>query len=153
MCMSPSSLGNCSTWCIMICLVIPILSLLLFIQSLYSLSYLSLVLFLLLLVIITLDIIPTTIGTSKRSNYTSQELNLFNFIVPPHVLRPAPVHTCTLTCLGLITSEPKGLTTKSSQGENVFPCNKFISSCIIMCIDFVAMTCNIMYCRTDMYQN
>ena len=32
MCMSPSSLGNCticSTWCIMICLVIPILSLLL----------------------------------------------------------------------------------------------------------------------------
>ena len=39
MCMSPSSLGNCtiySTWCIMICLVIPILSLLLFIQSLYS---------------------------------------------------------------------------------------------------------------------
>ena len=40
-CMSPSSLGNCtiySTWCIMICLVIPILSLLLFIQSLYSLS-------------------------------------------------------------------------------------------------------------------
>ena len=63
MCMSPSSLGNCTiynTWCIMICLVIPILSLLLFIQSLYSLSklhfiYLSLVLFLLLLVI-TLDI-------------------------------------------------------------------------------------------------
>ena len=55
MCMSPSSLGNCSiysTWCIMICLVIPILPLLLFIQSLYSLSklliYLSLVLFLLL---------------------------------------------------------------------------------------------------------
>ena len=41
MCMSPSSLGNCtiySTWCIMICLVIPTLSLLLFIQSLYSLS-------------------------------------------------------------------------------------------------------------------
>ena len=73
MCMSPSSFGNCtiySTWCIMICLVIPILSLLLFIQSLYSLSklliYLSLVLFLLLLVIITLDIIPTTIGTSKQ---------------------------------------------------------------------------------------
>ena len=36
-----TSLGNCtiySTWCIMICLVIPILSLLLFIQSLYSLS-------------------------------------------------------------------------------------------------------------------
>ena len=44
MCMSPSSLGNCtiySTWCIMICLVIPILSLLLFIQSLYSLSKLQ----------------------------------------------------------------------------------------------------------------
>ena len=43
-CMSPSSLGNCtiySTWCIMICLVIPILSLLLFIQSLYSLSKLQ----------------------------------------------------------------------------------------------------------------
>ena len=30
-----------STWCIMICLVIPILSLLLFIQSLYSLSKLQ----------------------------------------------------------------------------------------------------------------
>ena len=52
MCMSPSSLGNCtiySTWCIMICLVIPILSLLLFIQSPYFLSklqiFLSLVLF------------------------------------------------------------------------------------------------------------
>ena len=41
MCMSPSSLGNCticSTWCIMICLVIPTLSLLLFIQSLYFLT-------------------------------------------------------------------------------------------------------------------
>ena len=130
----------------MICLVIPILSLLLFIQSLYSLSklqiffiYLSLVLFLLLLVILTLVIIPTTIGTSKRSNYTSQERNLFNFIVPPHVLQPAPVHACTLT--QLVRTEPKGLTKKSSQGENLFPCNKFISSCIIMCIELCPAIC------------
>ena len=65
-CMSPSSLGNCtlySTWCIMICLVIPSLSLLLFIQSLYSFLnckffhlLVSRPFFLLLLVIITLDI-------------------------------------------------------------------------------------------------
>ena len=52
-----------------------------------------------------------------------------------------------------MTSEPKGLTKKSSQGENLFLCNKFISSCIIMCIDFVAVTCIIMYCRTDMHHS
>ena len=163
MCMSPSSLGNYtiySTWCIMICLVITILSLLLFIQSLYSLSklfiYLSLVLFLLLLVIITLDIIPTTIGTSKHQ---------VNKAIYFPGAKPIQLH-CSTACaststihvhlhswLGLITSEPKGLTKKSSQGENLFPCNKFISSCIIMCIDFVAMTCNILYCWTEMYRN
>ena len=32
--------------------------------------------------------------------------------------------------LGLMTSEPNGLTKKSSQGENLFLCNKFISSSI-----------------------
>ena len=52
------------------------------------------------------------------------------------------IHVHLHSWLGLMTSEP----------ENLFPCNKFISSCIIMCIDFVAMTCNILYCRTDMYQ-
>ena len=59
MCMSPSSLDNCtiySTWCVMICLVILILSLQLFIQIPFlNYIYLSLVLFLLLLVI-ALDI-------------------------------------------------------------------------------------------------
>ena len=67
---SPSSLGNCtiySTWWIMICLVIPILSLLLFIQSFLNCNFFSftclLSFFLLLLVILTSDIIPTTIGT------------------------------------------------------------------------------------------
>ena len=59
-----------STWCIMICLVILILSLLLFIQSLYSFLNCHLLVscpFLLLLVI-TLDIrrTPTIIGTSKH---------------------------------------------------------------------------------------
>ena len=63
------------------------------------------------------------------------------------------IHVHLHSWLGLITSEPKGLTKKFSQGENLFPCNKIIRSCIIMCIDFVAMTCNILYCRTDMYQN
>ena len=80
--------------------------------------------------------------------------------------KPIQVH-CTTACastrtctdvhlhswLGLMTSEPKGLTKKFSQGENLFPSNKFISSCFIVCIDFVAMTCIIMYCRTDMQQN
>ena len=37
----PNDDGDMHTWCIMICLVIPILSLLLFIQSLYSLSKLQ----------------------------------------------------------------------------------------------------------------
>ena len=89
-----------------------------------------------------------------RGNYTSLEQNLF--IVPLHVLRTAPVlmhiHVHLHSWLGLMTSEPKVLTKKYSQGENVFLCNKFISSCIIMCIDFVAVTCIIMYCRTDMHQ-
>ena len=35
------------------------------------------------------------------------------------------------------------------QGRNLFPCNKFISTCNIMCIDFVVMTCIIMHCRTQ----
>ena len=66
-----------------------------------------------------------------------------------HVLQPAPVliHVHLRSWLGLMTSEPKGLTKKSSQGENLFLCNKFISSSI----DFVAMTCIIMYCRSDMH--
>ena len=58
MCMSPSSLGNCtiySTWCIMIC---PILSHLLFIQSLSKLPFIGLSSFFLLL---SLDIAPTII--------------------------------------------------------------------------------------------
>ena len=42
------TLYTCSTWCIMICLVIPILSLLVFIQSLYSLCKLHLLVELLL---------------------------------------------------------------------------------------------------------
>ena len=135
-----SSLGNCtiySTWC---SLVIPILSLLLFIQSLYSLSkllfiYLSLVLFLLLLVILTLDIIPTTIGTSKhqvneaiilslpRSETYSTSL-FHRMCFNQHLY----IHVHLHTWLGLMTSEPKGLTKKSSQGENLLLCNKFISS-------------------------
>ena len=55
------------------------------------------------------------------------------------------MHVHLHSWLGLMTSEPKGLTKKSSQGENLFPCNKFISSCITMCIHFVAMTCIILY--------
>ena len=64
-----------STWCIMICLVILILSLLLLIQSLYSLSKLHLLvscLFLLLLVI-TLDIEHLNIGTSKHQKWRVNE--------------------------------------------------------------------------------
>ena len=143
MCMSSSSLGNCtiySTWCIMICLVIPILSLLLFIQSLYSLSkfiYLSLALFLLLLVILTLDIIPTTIGTSKHQvneaiilslpRSETYSTSLFHRMCSNQHLY---IHVHLHSWLGLMTSEPKGLTKKSSQGENLFLCNKFISSSI-----------------------
>ena len=81
--------------------------------------------------------------------YTSQEQNLFNFTVTLHVLQPAPIliHVHLHSWLGLMTSELKGLTKKSYQGENFFLCNKFISSSI----NFVAMTCIIMYCRIDMH--
>ena len=69
---------------------------------------------------------------SKGLMYNSQEQNLFNFTVPLHVLQPAPVliHVHLHSWLGLMTSEPKGLMKKSSQGENLFLCNKFISSSI-----------------------
>ena len=161
--MSPSSLGNCtiySTWCIMICLVIPILSLLLFIQSLSKLQiffiYLSLVLFLLLLVI-TLDIEHlNTYHYNILLNIRSKGLTnqLYFPGAKPNcstacASTSTSIHVCLHSWLGLMTSHPKGLTKKSSQGENLFPCNKFISSSIIMCNDFVAMTCIIMYCRTD----
>ena len=84
--------------------------------------------------------------------------NLFKFIVPLHVLQPAsvPIHIIYVhlhSWLELITS---GLTKKSSQGENVilFPCNKFISSSIIMCTDCVAMTCIItQYGSTAYYRD
>ena len=46
------------------------------------------------------------------------------------------IHVHLHSWLGLMTSEPKGLTKKSSQGENLFPCNKFISSWIVMCIGY-----------------
>ena len=135
----------------MICLVILILSLLLFIQSLYSLSkLLSLVLFLLLLVItldiehlntyhynILLGLVNIRSKGLMKQYYTSQEQNLFNFTVALHVLQPAPVliHVHLRSWLGLMTSELKGLTKKSSQGENLFLCNKFISSSInVYCI-------------------
>ena len=115
---------------------------------------------LLLVIIITLDIehlntyhillgLVNIRSKGLINNYTSQVQNLFNFIVPLHVLLPEPVpiyvhvHLHTCSWLALMTSELKGLT------RNLFPCNKFISSCI----DFVAMACNIMYCRTDMHQN
>ena len=171
MCMSPSLFGNCtiySTWCTMICLVILILSLLLFIQSLYSLSklqifsiYLSLVLFLLLLVI-TLDIehlntyhynILLGLVNIRSKGLTKQLYFPGAKSIQLHCCTAcASTSTCTDTCtltylFGTDDTEPKGLTKKSSQGENLFLCNKFISSSI----DFVAMTCIIMYCRTDMY--
>ena len=139
MCMSPSSLGNCtiySTWCIMICLVILILSLLLFIQSLYSLSKLHLLVsypFLLLLVI-TLDIehLIIIIILLGLVNIRSILPRSNNFTVPLHVLQPAPVlmHVHLHSWLELMTSEPKGLTKKCYQAENLFLCNKFISSSI-----------------------
>ena len=151
MCMSPSSLGNCtiySTWCIMICLVILILSLLLFIQSPYSLSklfiYLSLVLFLLLLVI-TLDIehlnthhYNTLLGLRSKGLMKQLQFPGAKPIQLHCSTACASTSTCTDTCiliyirswLGLMTSEPKGLTKKSSQGKNLFLCYKFISSSI-----------------------
>ena len=62
-------------------------------------------------------------------------------------LKGAKINGIYSSWLGLMTSELKGLTKKSTQGENfLFLCNKFISSCVIMCIDFVAVTCIIMYC-------
>ena len=70
---------------------------------------------------------------------------MYGYNAEPPIAIPY-IHSTTVLCdvhlhswLGLMTSEPKGLTKKSSQGENLFPCNKFISSCITMCIDFVAI--------------
>ena len=85
---------------------------------------------------------------------TSQEQNLSKFIVPLHVLRPAPaliyvhVHVHSYSLWLVMTSELKGLMKKSSQGENG---RKFVSSSTIMCIDFVVMICIIgMICiRTE----
>ena len=59
---------------------------------------------------------------------------LFNFAVAMHVLQPAPVliHVHLHSWLGLMTSEPKELTKRSYQAENLFLCNKFISSSINM---------------------
>ena len=83
--------------------------------------------------------------------YTSQEQNLFNFTVALHVLQPAPVLILVHlhSWLGLMTSELKGLMKKSSQGETYYATNS--SAPVLMCIDFVAMTCIIMYCRTDVH--
>ena len=144
----------------MICLVILILSLLLFIQSLYSLSKLHLFL---VLLVITLDIEHLN---TYHYNILLGLVNIRSKGLMKQLYFPgatsiqlhcstacASTSTCTDTCtltyrwLGLMTSEPKGLTKKSSQGENLFLCNKFISSSF----DFVAMTCIIMYCRTDMH--
>ena len=132
----------------------PNLSLLHFIQSLSKLQFFSftcLVLFLLLLVI-TLDIehlnsYHYNILLGLRSKGLMKQLQ-FPGAKPIQLhcsTACASTSTCTDTCiytyirswLGLMTSEPKGLTKKYSQGENLFLCNKFISSSI----DFVAITC------------
>ena len=119
-------------------------------QSLYSLSklfiYLSLVLFfLLLLVIITVAIEHNYNILLGLVNIRSKGLmkQLYFPGAKPIQLHCSTACALTSTCtyvhvhlhswLGLMTSEPKGLTKKSSQGENLFPCNKFISSCILMC--------------------
>ena len=149
MCMSPSSLATCtiySTWCIMICLVILILSLLLFIQSLSKLQICSFtcLLFFLLLLVIALDMEYIIIIYYWDRSILPRSIT---FTVPLHVLQPAPVlmHVHLPSCLGLMTSEPKGLTKKSYRAENL---HVFLSSApVLMCIDFVAMTCIIMYCR------
>ena len=137
--------------------------LLLLIQSLYSLSKLQFYLSLLLFLVITLDIehrntyhYNVLLGlVNIRSKGLTKHLYFPGAKVPLHVLRPASVliyiHIHLHSWLGLMTTEPKGLMKNSSQGENLFLCNKFIRSCIIMCIDFVAVTCIIMYCRTDMH--
>ena len=107
----------------MICLVIPILSLLLFIQSLYSLSklliYLSLVFF--CCFYLTLEHLNTyhynillELANIRSKGLTKQlYLPLFKFIVTLHVLRPEPVpiyiYVHIHSWLGLMTLEPKGL--------------------------------------------
>ena len=105
MCMSPSSLDNCaiySTWCIMICPVIPILSLLLLIQSQYSLSKLLHLLLSCPFLVITLDIehLPTIILVNIRSKglmkqfYFPGAKPIQLHCVPLHVLRPEHVPIC-----------------------------------------------------------
>ena len=159
MCTSPSLLGNCtiySTWCIMICLVILILSLLLFMQSLYIfLSKLQIFLHLLiscpflLLLVITLDIEHLNTyhynillgllnirskGLMKQLYFPGAKSIEVIFTVALHVLQPAPVliHVHLRSWLGLMTSELKGLTKKSSQGENLFLCNKFTAPVLML---------------------
>ena len=161
MCMSPSSLGNCtiySTWCIMICLVILILSLLLFIQSLYSLSklqiYLSLVLFLLLLVI-TLDI--EHLNTYHYNillglvNIRSKEL-IKQLYFPG--AKPIQLHcstacastsSCTDTCTLTWLVRTDDIRTERVN-EEILPGRKHFyatnsAAQVLMCIDFAAMTC------------
>ena len=122
--------------------------------------YLSLVLFLLLLVI-TLDIehldtylynILFGLVNIRVNDYTSQKQNLCNFTVALHVLQQAPVliHVHLHSWLGLMTSELKGLTKNPPREKTYFYATNS-SAPVLMCIDFVAMTCIIMYCRIDMH--
>ena len=140
--MSLSSLGNStiySTWCIMIRLVILILFLLHFNPYIPFLNFsFTCILSFLLLLVFTLD----------KEHLNTYHHNILLGLVSKGLMKQLyfpgakPIHCSTVcastsTCtnihlhswLGLMTSEPKLLTKKSSQGENLFPC---ISSCMLI---------------------
>ena len=106
----PMKRVTCTLYSIMVCLVIPILSLLLIIQSLYSLSKLQI-----LLELVNIRV-KETIILPRSKTYSSSlfEQNLFNFIIPLHVLRPVPVpiyvYVRVHSWLGLMASELKNPT-------------------------------------------
>ena len=133
MCMSPSSVGNCtiySTWCIMICLVIAVLSLLLFIQSLSNCNcfltcLLSFLLVLLVIIIRCHRPNPKTlillqrlvIFRSERVNETivvPQEQNLLFYCVYLLLLKCTYMYMYIVMSCSMVRTELKGLMKKSS---------------------------------------
>ena len=171
MCMSPSSLGNCTiystcNWCIMICLVIPILCLLLFIQSLFTclLSFFdcchrpnpNTLILLQRLVVIRNERVNKTIVV----HYASQEQNLLFHcvcsllqaaLIPMYVY--VHVHACTYVLhygyIGEDRTERVNEDILLGRKPTSMHYCKFISSCTIMYV----MTRIIMYCGADTHQN
>ena len=162
MCMSPSLLGNYTiyrTWCIMICLVIPILSLLLFIQSLSKLQLLVSCPFFCCYLVITLDIEHLNTyhynGLLGLVSIRSKGLTKQLYFPGAKVIR---VHRSTASAPVPIYIHVHLVTTDDIRTERVnkeiLPGSKRISMQQIHQLQyynvysFVAMTCIIMYHST-----